>query len=93
MLFVAFLRVTGLMVLGTQLSPVLHVGSRITCHSFLNLLLLQTGRSLLRSKIVVLLVDSLYTEAIKAVKSRAALSAPSPELIWILGETNSEATL
>jgi hypothetical protein len=33
-------------------------------------------------------VDSLYAEAIEAVKSWAALSVSSPELIWILGEIN-----
>jgi hypothetical protein len=36
------------------------------------------------SESVILLVDSLYAEAIEAVKSRAALSASTPELISIL---------
>jgi hypothetical protein len=40
-----------------------------------------------------LLVDSLYAEAVEAAKSRATLSVSSPELIWILGEINSEARL
>jgi hypothetical protein len=48
---------------------------------------------LLRSESVILLVDCLYAEAIKAVKSQAALLASSSELIWILGETNLEAKL
>jgi hypothetical protein len=43
------------------------------------------------SEIVILLVAILYAEAIEAVKSRAALSASPSELIWILGEINSEA--
>jgi hypothetical protein len=47
--------------------------------------------SLLSSERVILLVDSLYSEAIEAVKSRAALSASSYELIWTLGKINSEA--
>jgi hypothetical protein len=42
--------------------------------------------SLFRVESLILLVDSLYAEAIEAVKSRAALSAYSPELISILGE-------
>ena len=46
--------------------------------------------SLSRSESVILLVDSLYAEAIEAVKSRAALSASSSELIWILGEISFE---
>jgi hypothetical protein len=49
------------------------------------------GRSLLRSERVIFLVDSLYAEAIETVKSQAALSASSHELIWILCEINSEA--
>jgi hypothetical protein len=40
---------------------------------------------------VILLADSLYAEATEAVKSRTLLSTSSSELIWILGETNSEA--
>jgi hypothetical protein len=42
---------------------------------------------------VILLVDSLYAEAIEDVKSWATLSASSPELISILGRTDSEARL
>jgi hypothetical protein len=50
--------------------------------------------SLFRTESAILLVDGLYTEGIEAVKSLAALSAsPPPELIWILGEINSEAML
>jgi hypothetical protein len=44
----------------------------------------RAGKSLFRPKSVSLLVDSLYAEAIEAVKSLEALSASSPELIWIL---------
>jgi hypothetical protein len=40
------------------------------------------GRSLLRrSESVILLVDNLYAEAIRAVKLQTALSASSPKLI------------
>jgi hypothetical protein len=45
------------------------------------------------SESVTLLVASLYAEAIDAVKSRAALSASTPELISILGDINSKAKL
>jgi hypothetical protein len=74
--------VIRLMVLATQLPTVLHAGSRVPCHSFLNFhlcfsTLSRTGRSLLRSESVILLVNNLYAEAIEAVKSRAALLASS----------------
>jgi hypothetical protein len=46
------------------------------------------GRSLFKSETVILFVESLYAEAIEAVNSRAALSASSPELIWILDTLN-----
>jgi hypothetical protein len=49
--------------------------------------------SLLMSEGVILLVGSLHAETIEAVKSQAALSASFSELIWILGEINSEAKL
>jgi hypothetical protein len=45
------------------------------------------------SESITLLLDSLYAEAIEAVKSRAALSAFSSKLILILGDTKSEARL
>jgi hypothetical protein len=45
------------------------------------------------SESVSLLVSSLYVKATKAVKSLAGLSVSSPDLIWILGEINSEARL
>jgi hypothetical protein len=47
--------------------------------------------ALLMSEGVILLVASLYAEAIEAVMSRVALSVSSSELIWIMGEINSEA--
>jgi hypothetical protein len=86
----ALLRVIRLMVLETELTAVIHAGFRVTCHSFLSLRLCfsrlsKPGRSLLKSESVMLLVESMYAEAIGAGKSRAALSAFSPELIWILG--------
>jgi hypothetical protein len=42
---------------------------------------------------VILLVDSLYAEAIESVKARAALSASTPELISMLGDIKFEARL
>jgi hypothetical protein len=42
---------------------------------------------------VSLLADSLYAEAIEAVKALAALSASTPELIWMFGDINFEARL
>jgi hypothetical protein len=74
----AFLLVIHLIAFGTQLTAVLHAGSK-------------TGRSFLKSKSVILFVDSLYAEAIEAEKSRAALSASTPNLNSILNYINSEA--
>jgi hypothetical protein len=51
------------------------------------------GRSQFQTKFVIFLVDSLYAKAIEAAKSRAALSAPVEELIWILSDSKSEAKL
>jgi hypothetical protein len=45
------------------------------------------------SESVISLVDSLYAEAIEAVKSRAVLAASSSELISILDYFKSEARL
>jgi hypothetical protein len=79
------------MVSATQLTTVLHAGSRVNCSSFLSLCLRfsrlsRPGRVLLMSESVILIADSLYAEAIEAVNSRASISASSPELIWVLGE-------
>jgi hypothetical protein len=94
----AFFRVSRLIDFETQLSVILHSGSLVSCHNFLSLFLYfnkrsNPGRSLFKSEIVILLVDSLYAEAIEAVKSRADLSASTPELISILGDIKSEARL
>jgi hypothetical protein len=94
----AFLRVIRLMILATQSNAFLHARYQVICRSFLNIhlwfsSLSREGTSLLRSEGVILLVDSLYAEAIEAVKSRAALSVSSPELICILCEINSEVIL
>jgi hypothetical protein len=53
----------------------------------------EVGRSLFNSDKVILLVDSLYAEAMEAVKSHAALSASTLELISILGDNKFEARL
>jgi hypothetical protein len=42
---------------------------------------------------VSLLVDSQYAKATEAVKARAALSASTPELIWMLGDIKFEAEI
>jgi hypothetical protein len=47
----------------------------------------------LKSESVAPLVDGLYTSAIEAVKSRAALLAATPALIFILGCIKSDAGL
>jgi hypothetical protein len=87
-----------LMVLVTQLTVILHAGSQVTYDSFLNHRLYfsrlsRTGRRLLRFESVILLVCSLYTESIKALKSRAAIPASFSELIRVLGKINSETRL
>jgi hypothetical protein len=61
----AFLEVIRLIVFVTQLTAVLHAGALVSCHSFLSLCLCfnkwsKPGRSLLMSRRVTLLVDSLY---------------------------------
>jgi hypothetical protein len=94
----AFLRATRLIDFVTQLTAVLQAGSLVSCHNFLSLRLwlgsrTRPGISLFMSESVTLLVASLHAEAIEAVKSSAALSASTPELITILGEINSEARL
>jgi hypothetical protein len=94
----AFLRVIRLTVLVTQFTAILHAGSRVSCHNFLSLCLCLSrrsgpSRSLFSSENVAFLVDSLYAEAIEAVKSRASLWASTLELIWILGDTKSEPRL
>jgi hypothetical protein len=48
---------------------------------------------LFNSDKVILLVDSLYAEATEAVKARLTLSASTPELISIMGDTKFEAGL
>jgi hypothetical protein len=82
----------------TQLTAALHAGSLVSCHNFLSLFLClikrtKPGRSLFRSRSVILLVDSLYAEGIEAENSRATLSASTADLISILGDINSEARL
>jgi hypothetical protein len=72
----AFLRVFHLIVLATKFTAVLRAGFLVSCHNFRILSLClnirsKAGRSLLKSKSVILLVDSLYSEAIEAEKSRA----------------------
>jgi hypothetical protein len=94
----AFLRVIRLIAFETQLTAVLHAGSLVCCHNFRSLCLCfnnrsKPGRSLLRSKSVILLVDSLYDEEKEAVKSRAALSASTSDVILILRDIISEARL
>jgi hypothetical protein len=94
----AILRVIRLTDFVTQLIALSHAGSLVSCHNFHSLRLCfnsrsRPGRSLFMSESVTLLVASLYAEATEAVKSRATLSASTPELISILGYINSEARL
>jgi hypothetical protein len=94
----AFLWVIRLIEFVTQLTAVLHAGAFVSRQNFLSLRLCfnsrsRPGISLFMSESVTLLVASLYAKSIEAVKSRAALSASTPELISILGDINSEATV
>jgi hypothetical protein len=80
--------VIPLMVLVTQLTAILHVGSQVTYHSFLNHRLCfsrlsRTSRCLLRFESVILLVGSLYAETIEALKSRVAISASISNLLGL----------
>jgi hypothetical protein len=90
-------RIMRLIALETRLTAVSHPGSLVSCHNVLILFFYFNRRSrpgiLFNSVNVILLVDSLYAEAVKAVKARAALSASTPELIWILGDIKFEANL
>jgi hypothetical protein len=73
----------------TQFSSVLHPGSLVSCHSFFTLFLYfnnrsRPGRLLFNSYKMILLVDSLYVNAMEAVKAHTALLASTPELISTL---------
>jgi hypothetical protein len=93
----AFFRVIRLIAFEIQFTAALHAGSLVSCHNFLSLFLCLSKRSKpgrsFRSRSVILLVDSLYAEAIEAENSRAALSASTPVLISILGDIHSEVRL
>jgi hypothetical protein len=70
----------------TQFTSVLHPGSLVSSHNFLILFLYfinrsRPRRSLNNSDKLILLVYSIYADAIEAVKAHAALSAFTPELI------------
>jgi hypothetical protein len=82
----AFLRVNRRIYFATRLIAGLHAGSQVSCDNFLNLRFCfnrqsNPGISLFRVESLILLVDSLFAEAVEAVKSRAALSASFPELM------------
>jgi hypothetical protein len=91
----AFLQVIHLKVLATHLTALLHAGSQVTCHSFLNLLScfsrLSDRADPIKVKECNLYFDSLYVEAIEAVACR--FTGFFPQLILILSEINSEASL
>jgi hypothetical protein len=63
----------------TQFTSVLHAGFLISSHNFLTFLCFnkrcKSGNLYFGSRIVVLLINSLYAEAIDAAESSAALSA------------------
>jgi hypothetical protein len=68
---VSFFLIIRLIAFEIRLTAVLHPGFLVSCHSFLILFLYfysrsRQGRSLFKSVIVMLLVDSLYAEAIEA---------------------------
>jgi hypothetical protein len=76
----ALIRVIHLMAFVTQLTAVLQAGSLVSCYNFLSLCFCfntrsKPGRSVFTSKILTLLVDTLYADVIEAVNSRAAISA------------------
>jgi hypothetical protein len=78
-----FFRAMRLIAFETRLTAALLPGSLVSCHRFLILFLYfnsrsRQGRSLFNSVNVILLADSLYAEAIEAVKTPAALSASTP---------------
>jgi hypothetical protein len=82
----------------TQFTSVLHPGSLVSCHNFLIFFLYlkrwcRPGISLFKSDKVILFVDSLYADAVEAVKARAALSASTLKLISTLGDIRFEARL
>jgi hypothetical protein len=94
----AFFRVMRVTAFETQFTAALRPGSLVSCHNFLIFLLYlkrrsRPGISLFKSDKVILFVDSLYADAIEAVKARAALSASTPELISTLGDIRFEARL
>jgi hypothetical protein len=91
-------RPTSLLASTVQFTSVFYAGSRVSCHNFLSLCLCLSSLSRLhgprlRSKIVVVLVDSLYAEATETAESRAALLFSIHELISTLGDTKAEARL
>jgi hypothetical protein len=58
-----------------QFTAVLHPGALVSCHNFLILFLYlnsrsRPGRSLFNFDKVIILVDSLYEDAVEAVKAR-----------------------
>jgi hypothetical protein len=89
-----FLRINLLIDFATRLNSVLHPGSLVSCHSFLSSRFSfnrqsNPGMSLFRVGSLILQVDSPCAESVVAVKSYAALSASSPELISFLGDIKS----
>jgi hypothetical protein len=80
------------------MTAVLHPASVVSCHSFLtHFLYFNTrswpGKSLFKFAKVILLVDSLYAEAIEAVKAHAACPASTPQLVSTLGNIKFDARL
>jgi hypothetical protein len=93
----ALLRVMHLFVFEIRLNAILHIGSLISFHRFLNLFLCFSNLSkprisLFNSESLILLVDSLYAEAMETVNSNTVLSASTPELIYFLGDIKLETS-
>jgi hypothetical protein len=79
----AFFRVMRVIAFETQFTAVLHPGSLAYCHNFLIFFLYlkrrpRAGISLFKSDKVIFFVDSLYVDAIEAVKAR-----------WFIGRSRS----
>jgi hypothetical protein len=82
----SFLRVIRPIDFVSQLTARLNAGSLVSCHKFLSLHLCfydrsRPGISLFMSESVTLMVVSLFSDAIEAVKSLTVLTASTLELI------------
>jgi hypothetical protein len=94
----ALFRIVFLIFCMVYFTAPLHAGSMVSCHNFLSCVFclnkwLRSDVSYFCCKSLTFLVDSLFTDATEAEKSRAALLALLEERIWIFGDIISEARL